>query len=259
MHGLGNDFIVIDNMNGKIILSKEQIVFLCDRHKGIGADGVILIEKSDKADCFMNYINADGTIAQMCGNGVRCVAKFFKDELSPKNNPKNLFNIDTRAGVKEIEYKTDDTFAVNIGQPAFSHKDFPDKPLELEGLELNFVSVGNPHAVAFVKDFDKQDLLAIGPKIENNKNFPNKINFEIVEKISSSEFKVKVWERGCGPTLACGTGACAVYALARKNEGAEKETKINLPGGTLFMSENKEGDIIMRGGAVSVFSSMIYV
>ena len=260
MHGLGNDFIVIDNMNGQISLSEEQIVFMCDRHKGISADGVILIESSDKADCFMNYYNSDGTLAEMCGNGVRCVAKFLKDKILQKNIPaKTDFKIDTRAGIKEIIYQDDDTFSVNMGKPVFSHKDFPENNLEIEGLNLNFVSMGNPHAVAFVKDIHSYKLEFVGMRIEHDPHFPNKINLELVEEISPNELKVKVWERGCGETLACGTGACAVYAVARKYRNCDKEIIISLPGGKLFMSENKEGDIIMRGGAVSVFSGIVEI
>ena len=256
MHGLGNDFVVIDNINGKIVLSKEQIIFLCDRNKGIGGDGVILVESSEKGDCFMNYYNSDGTLAEMCGNGVRCVAKFLKDNFS-KNKTK--FTIDTRAGTKEIKYNDDHTFSVNMGKAVFVHTDFPDKNTKLEGFDFNFVSVGNPHAITFVKDLDKYDLPTLGPKIENNKIFPNKINVEFVEQKSSNEFKVKVWERGCGATLACGTGACAVYAAARKYKNADVELITELPGGKLYMSENEQGDIIMRGPAVSVFSGIVEV
>ncbi len=263
MHGLGNDFIVIDNMNGRISLSQEQIILLCDRHKGIGADGVILVEKSDGADAFMNYFNADGTVAEMCGNGVRCVAKFVKDEI--KKGETN-FKIETRAGIKEIIYKKEDnTFLVNMGKPVFSHNDFPERDIELEGLNLSFVSMGNPHAVALVQDTDSFVLEKVGPLIENNKNFPNKINLEIVEeKINEkgdNEFVVKVWERGCGITLACGTGACAVYAVVKKNikNNKDKEVVMNLPGGKLFMSENEQGEIIMRGPAVSVFNGLVEI
>ena len=262
MHGLGNDFVVIENMSGRISLSKEQVILLCDRHKGVGADGVILIEKSNDSDCFMNYYNSDGTLAQMCGNGVRCVAKFLQDDLKIK---KSIFKIDTRAGVKEITSEKDGNFSVNMGKPIFLHEDFPNTPKEIENLKLSFVSMGNPHAVAFVDDLSIYDLEVLGPKIENNSNFPNKINFHLVEKIvrqdltTKQEFKVRTWERGCGATLACGTGACAVYAVARKHTNAGKSIKIKLPGGELFISENDQGDIIMRGPAVSVFSSMIEV
>lgn len=254
MHGLGNDFVVIDNMNGRINLSKEQVIALCDRHKGIGADGVILVEPSESTDCFMNYYNSDGSVAEMCGNGVRCVAKFLKDYILKSST---IFKIDTRAGIKDIELKDDGTYSVSMGKPVFSHKDFPEDSIKLEGFNLNFISVGNPHAVAFVEDLDQHDLLTLGPKIENNKNFPNKINFELVEEISSKEFKVKVWERGCGDTLACGTGATGVYGVLRKVKNAPKDLVINLPGGKLFFSENNEGEIIMCGEAASVYSGMV--
>lgn len=267
MHGLGNDFVVIDNMNGRIKLSKEQIVFLCDRHKGVGADGLILVEKSDKvdsagspqADCFMNYYNADGTQAEMCGNGVRCITKFFKEEILPKSDKQHNFKIETRAGIKNVDCLDNGIFSVNMGKPIFSHADFPENSINLEGLSLDFVSVGNPHAVSFVRELEKYDLSSLGPKIENDKSFPNKINFELVEKVSADVFNVKVWERGCGATLACGTGACAVYAVVRKDKETPRDITICLPGGKLLMSENEKGDIIMRGEAVSVFSSMIEV
>ena len=257
MHGLGNDFVVVDNMNGRIALSKEQIIFLCDRHTGIGADGVILVEPSDKSDCFMNYYNSDGSVAEMCGNGVRCVAKFLKDNILPKNNTQTNFKIDTRAGVKDIEYKDDGTFSVNMGKPVFISADFPKESLRLEDLELNFVSMGNPHAVAFVDDIHLYKLEFVGMKIENDAHFPNKINFHLVQKINEKEYKMATWERGCGITLACGTGACAVYALLRKLKNAPEEIILELPGGKLYMSENKEGNIIMRGPATSVYSAMI--
>jgi diaminopimelate epimerase len=257
MHGLGNDFIVIDNFNGRIKLKKEDIMLLCDRNKGIGADGLILIESSTKkADCFMNYYNADGSEAEMCGNGIRCVAKFLKNDYLKK---KETFEIETRFGVKKITIENDGTFSVNMGKPIFDHPDFPDKNIFLEGLELNFVSMGNPHAVAFIESLADFDLKILGSAIENNPKFPNKINVELVEKIDNKKFKVLVWERGCGATLACGTGACAVYAIIQKQENKKEEIIIELPGGELFISKNKEGEIIMRGEAKSVYSGEINI
>lgn len=256
MHGLGNDFVVIDNMNGKISLSKEQIIFLCDRHKGIGADGVILVEASDKADCFMNYINADGSEAQMCGNGVRCVAKFLRDNYSQQ---KNEFNIATRSGIKKVTHHDDGTYSVNMGKAVFSSVDFQEEPLELGGLKLDFVSMGNPFAVVFVEDLTKHDFLTLGPLVENHKSFPNRMNFELVQQKSKNEFKVRVWERGCGETLACGTGACAIYALARKIRDADLEIVIEFSGGKLSLSSDTEGNIIMRGFAEAPFSGMIEI
>lgn len=256
MNGLGNDFIVIDNFNGKINLSKKQISFLCDRHTGIGADGLILVETAPDVHCFMNYYNSDGSQAEMCGNGIRCVAKFLKDDYF-KNE--NNFKIMTRAGIKEVSHEKDDIFCVNMGKPVFSHTDFPDKEIEIEKLLLNFVSMGNPHAVAFVDSLKDYDLSTLGTIVENNPIFPNKINLEIVEQKNNKEFLVKVWERGCGITLACGTGACAVYAIARKYKNAEKQIVISLPGGNLFLSENKEGEILMLGAATNVFGGIVHV
>ena len=256
MHGLGNDFVMIENMDGKIKLSPEEVVFLCDRHKGIGADGVILLEKTEQADCFMNYYNSDGSFAEMCGNGVRCTVKFFLEKISPEKN-KKVLKIGTRAGIKEIILEDDGTFSVNMGKPVFLHSDFPKKNLELEGLPLNFVSVGNPHAVSFVNKIADCDLETLGPKIENDPHFPNKINVELVEKINSSHFKVAVWERGCGRTLACGTGACAVFAVLNKNNLAGGTVKIELPGGILFISKNDGGEIIMCGSAEVSFEGEV--
>ncbi|MEI7810473.1 MAG: diaminopimelate epimerase, partial [bacterium] len=256
MHGLGNDFVVIDNFNGKIKLSKEQISFICDRHFGIGADGLILVEKVDDVDCFMNYYNSDGTQAEMCGNGIRCVARFLKDYYLKSAL---VFKIDTRAGLKEVKYENDDTFSVNMGKPVFSHIDFPDHKINLQNLELDFVSVGNPHAVAFVDDISKFDLKVIGPLIENDINFPNKINFELVEKKDDDKYKALVWERGCGETLACGTGACAIYSIIKKQEDSKKDIIVELPGGELFITKNENEEIIMKGKATNVFSGMIYV
>lgn len=254
MHGLGNDFVVIDNMNGRISLTKEQVIFLCDRHKGIGADGVILVEPKEGSDCFMNYINSDGTEAEMCGNGVRCTAKFFQENFA---KDKKEFKIATRSGIKEIIHNEDDTYSVNMGKASFSSKDFEGERGVAEGVELNFVSMGNPFAIAFVENVEKEDLKNIGPAIENNKMFPNRINFEIVEELGKDEFKVRVWERGCGETLACGSGACAVYALVKKLGKAEGEITVHFPGGKLYLSSQDGGDIIMRGIAEASFSGMV--
>lgn len=253
-HGAGNDFIIINNMDGGIVLSQEEARQLCDRHLGVGGDGLILLEPSDKADCFMNYYNSDGIVAEMCGNGVRCTAKFFLEQA--KSTQKEL-SIDTRAGIKKITVNEDGTFSVNMGAPVFSHKDFPDKPTILQDFSFNFVSMGNPHAVTITKNISEINLSDVGPKIENDNNFPNKINVEFVEKVSDNYFKVKVWERGSGATLACGTGACGVYAVLTKNNKSKSEMTLEFPGGKLFLSENDKGEIILRGPAEFVFKGEI--
>lgn len=255
--GAGNDFIMINNLDGVIILTPEYIASICDRHFGIGADGVILLEKSDKADCFMNYYNSDGSIAQMCGNGSRCTAKFFLEQTG--SNLKEI-NIETRAGIKNIKINDDDTYSVNMGAPIFESPDFPSDILNLEGFNFNCVSMGNPHTVTIVDRLEDIDIKTIGPKIENDVNFPNKINVEFVEKINLEYYKVIVWERGCGVTLACGTGACAVYTILNKispKQGLGAEITLEFPGGKLFLSENSLGEIILRGPATFSFKGEI--
>jgi diaminopimelate epimerase len=257
--GAGNDFIMVNNLDGSIKLEPEYITQLSDRHFGIGADGVILLEKSDKADCFMNYFNSDGTIAEMCGNGARCSAKFFREQT--KSDKKEI-NLDTRAGIKNIKINDDDTYSVDMGSSIFESPDFPSDSLNLEGYEFNCVSMGNPHAVTIVDGLNKIEIKEIGPKIENNPLFPNKINVEFVEKLNDNYYKVKVWERGCGATLACGTGACAVYSILtklspRSDLGGKNEITLEFPGGNLFLSENQQGHVILRGPATFVFEGEI--
>jgi len=269
--GAGNDFIMINNLNGHIKLEPDYIKLLCDRHFGIGADGLIFLEKSNKADIFMNYYNSDGTTAEMCGNGIRCAVKFFlsktkKTLKTSKVLPRSV-SVETRAGIKMVEVNDDDTYSVNMGLPIFKHQDFPETlkqsevlPRSVEGYDFNCVSIGNPHAVAFVENLENIDLKSIGPKVETNPLFPNKINVEFVEKISETYYKVKVWERSCGETLACGTGACAVYAIINNLSttiNKEKELTLEFPGGKLYVSKNKQGHIILRGPAVFVFKGEI--
>lgn len=254
-HGAGNDFIMIDNRNQNFdVKNTEKIRLLCNRHFGIGADGIILFESSDKADCFMNYYNNNGTLAEMCGNGVRCLAKFFLEQT--KSHLKEL-SIDTRVGIKKVTCNDDGSFSVNMGIPVFIHNDFPNNPLTLENIPFNFVSMGNPHAVGFVKNISEINLSQIGPKIENDLHFPNKINAEFVEKITDNYFKVKVWERGCGVTLACGSGACAIFSILNKNKDIKGEIILEFPGEKLFLSKNHEGNIILRGPAEFVFKGEI--
>ncbi len=255
--GAGNDFVMVNNLDNNIVITPEEIIHICDRHFGVGADGVILVDPSISADCFMNYYNSDGTVAEMCGNGARCTARFFIEQTKLGKVLPYSIKIETRAGIKEISINEDDTYSVNMGKPNFENSDFPSEKINLEELEWNFVSIGNPHAVTLVEDLDKIEIKSIGPKVENDKYFPNKINVEFVQKISDNLFKVKVWERGCGETLACGTGACAVYAILNKKEKFEKEITLEFPGGKLFLSSNEKSHIILRGPASFVFKGKI--
>lgn len=262
--GTGNDFIMINNLKGGIVLTPIQIKQFCDRNFGIGADGVILVESSDKADCFMNYYNSDGSIAQMCGNGSRCTAKFFLEQTGLELKE---LKVDTRAGIKNIKVNKDGTYSVNMGAPIFESSDFPsvtgltcDTKTKIEGFDFNCVSMGNPHAVTLVENLDDFDFKTIGSKVESNENFPNRINVEFVEKKNDNYYKVKVWERGCGATLACGTGACAVYSIINKlspRSDLGEEIILEFPGGKLFLSENEQGHVILRGPATFVFKGEI--
>jgi len=281
-HGAGNDFIIINNLDGFIKLKSDYIAQICDRRFGIGADGLILIEKSsqadpscqsrDEVDFFMNYINSDGTTAEMCGNGVRCAVKFFLSETKNTHKQGKILpysvSVETRAGIKNVEVNNDDTYSVNMGVPVFDHQDFPKtikmskaSPYSVLGYEFNCVSMGNPHAVALVKNLNDIDLKNVGSKVETNSLFPNKINVEFAEKVSDYHYKVRVWERGCGETLACGTGACAVFSiidiLSTRKVLTEKEIILEFPGGKLFLSKNHEGEIILRGPVTFVFKGEI--
>lgn len=253
MHGTGNDMILINNLDGSVQLNSEQIKQLCDRHFGIGADGLILIESHEGADFFMNYFNSDGSTVEMCGNGIRCAALYFN---SLQDTPLPALKVHTRAGLKHIQ-ATAESAQVNMGMPQLQSEDFPTESQTIEEFELNFVSMGNPHAVSFIANVNAIELEAIGPKIETHPFFPNKINFEIVEQVAPNHLKMRVWERGCGITLACGTGACAVYVAAKQKEIVDGRTQIDLPGGTLFIDENEKGEILMTGPAVTSFTGTI--
>ena len=172
---------------------------------------------------------------------------------------KNNFSIETRSGIKTINYNEDDTYSVNMGKASFIHSDFPESFMRLYDLDLDFVSMGNPFAIMFVEDLKKYDVSFLGPLVENHKLFPNRMNLEIAQLIEPNVIKVNVWERGCGPTLACGTGACAVFALAKKKKIIEQGLVVELPGGRLFIIENENSEIIMRGPAVSVLNSDIEI
>jgi diaminopimelate epimerase len=257
MQGAGNDMIMIDNRQNQIILTPEQVANLCNRQFGIGADGLILLETHPEADCFMNYYNADGTTGEMCGNGIRCTAKFFQ---MLTDFEEDTLKIHTRAGTKPIQITTTG-FIVNMGQPQFEHQDFPNSATDLEGFTWNFASMGNPHAVTFVEQDPYQiSIETIGPKVERNtEKFPKKINVEFV-KIENPNYAImRVWERGSGVTLACGSGACAVFAVGQKLQLLNSPATINLPGGNLIISYNQANEILMEGPAETVFTGTISI
>lgn len=275
MQGIGNDYIYINNLDGKIKNENELAVKLSDRHFGIGSDGIILICKSSIADFKMRIINSDGSEAEMCGNGIRCVGKYVYDKgLTNKTE----LSIETLAGIKYLTLTLEDNkvskVTVDMGEPIlekdkipvkFSSKDDNrkiefvkiDKEIEKEKINLTCVSMGNPHAVCFMKNVDSLNIEKYGKRIENDDRFPNKTNTEFVEIINKNTIKMRVWERGVGETLACGTGACASVCAAILNNYTNREVKVMLLGGTLEIKWDKDKHIYMTGPAVTVFEGEI--
>jgi len=276
MHGLGNDFIMIDDLDNNIDNYKDLSIKLCDRHFGIGADGIILIKETNKenADFKMRIFNPDGSEAEMCGNGIRCFAHFLHlNNLTDKNK----LDIDTLAGIIKpeiIDYGDKiSEVRVNMGKPDYSLKSLnidkslidvkEDKlinyPLIIDGKKymINTVSMGNPHTIIYVDDLDKIDLKTIGPIIENNPIFKNKTNVEFVQIVNKDTIEVKVWERGAGITLACGTGACAAAAVSIDQNKVNSNIKVNLPGGQLKIKKINNNEMIMTGPSTLVFKGEI--
>lgn len=269
MHGLGNDYVYMDAIHQKIDNESELARFVSDRHLGIGSDGLILICKSDIADFKMKMFNQDGSEAEMCGNGIRCVGKFVYDKgLTDKTTLK----IETLAGIKTLKLNIKegkvDTVVVDMGEPILTPEKIPVlsnekivKNLKIKSYDKEFkftcVSMGNPHAITVVENVEKFDVEKYGKNIEINKIFPNKTNVEFVEIVDKEHIKMRVWERGTGETLACGTGACATAVSCNLNGLTNKHTFIELLGGTLEIEWKEDNHIYMTGPAVTVFEGEI--
>jgi diaminopimelate epimerase len=260
MHGIGNDFVVINAMEEKLPedlnkFSKD----IADRHFGIGADQVLIVDKSEIADFKMRLFNNDGSEGEMCGNGIRCIAYYVYHH---KLTDKKKINVETLAGIIVPEI-SGEQIRVDMGEPKFKTKDwdFPqekvaDEPIIVDNQEfrMNLVSTGPPHCVVFVDDVRKVNLSKIGPLFENNKIFPNRINVEFVQIDSPQEVTAIVWERGAGITLACGTGASAVGVAAVLNKLSDRRITVHLPGGDLKIEwDEKDSHVYMTGPATEVF------
>ena len=272
MHGIGNDYIYVDcfKENFTVEDAKKYAPILSNRHYSIGADGIILIMPSNIADVRMRMFNYDGSESEMCGNGIRCVAKYTYDNGISKNNP---MKIETLRGVLESKLfiKNDevDSVEINMNSPILEGLKIPttidkdkliDEPIKINGKMYNFtaVSMGNPHAVIFLDDIDSIDISVIGKYIENNNIFPNKVNVEFVQIINKWEVKQRTWERGSGETLACGTGASAV-CVAGYISGRTENTILNhLLGGDLVLTY-KDNTVFMRGDARYCFCGKIKI
>ena len=271
MHGLGNDYVYIDAINQKIENESSLAKFVSNRHFGIGSDGLILICKSDIADFQMRMFNSDGSEAEMCGNGIRCVGKFVYDKgLTDKTTVK----IETLAGIKTLVLNTKDrkveTARVDMGEPILEaekipviSKEQPVKNLELEVENKKFkftcVSMGNPHAITIVENTKEFDVEKYGKILEVDKAFPKKANIEFAQIIDKENIKMRVWERGAGETLACGTGACATAVACNLNGLTDRKVNIELLGVTLNIEWNeKDNHVYMTGPAVTVFDGELY-
>ena len=267
MHGLGNDFIVIYGLSEVPERADELAVRMCDRHFGVGADGLVFILPSERADCRMRIFNADGSEAEQCGNAIRCVAKYIYDNgLVDTVEPR----IETAgAGVQQLSLKVTggkvDAVRVNMGAPVLEPAKIPAKldgerlvnvPIEAAGRQFRMtaVSMGNPNCVIFVDDAEAVDLAQWGPSLEHHPLFPNRTNVEFVTVRTRSELIMRVWERGAGPTLACGTGACASLVAAVLNGTADRSADVRLPGGTLRIEwDERDGNVYMTGPVETVF------
>ena len=261
MHGLGNDYIYINIIDGKNQIGEIAPFtrYICNRHFGVGADGVILIKKSNIADIKMEIYNSDGSQAEMCGNGIRCFAKYVYENNIVK---KEHFNIETLAGIRKVNVRPIngkvDEVMVNMGKPKFMQKEI----IQIKALDWNLkgmsVSMGNPHFVILSKDTDKIDIQKYGPVIENNEIFPNKTNVEFVEILGNTSIKMRVWERGSGETYACGTGACAAFAVCYNKRYVKNFTTVYLKGGFLNIRYDRNlEDIFMTGLATKICDGKI--
>lgn len=274
MHGCGNDYIYVDGSRERISTEEkpELAKKLSDRHFGIGGDGVIFINPSEVADFEMEMYNADGSRAEMCGNGIRCVAKYVYDKgLTDKKK----ISIVSAGKIKHLCLTIQDRkvilVKVNMGEPQFLAREIPvvsenervlDEPITVQGKEyrMTCVSMGNPHAVVFVDDVEHFPVEELGPCFENHERFPKRTNTEFVQVIDENTVKMRVWERGTGETLACGTGACATVAACIENGLTKDQVTVQLLGGELEIFWNRaENAVYMTGPATHVFDGEIEI
>ena len=278
MHGLGNDYVYIDAINQKIENESSLAKFVSNRHFGIGSDGLITIGPSDKADFRMRIYNADGSEAEMCGNGIRCVAKYVYDH---KLTDKTEISVETGAGIKYLTLYVEENkvsqVRVDMGEPILTPGDIPvvkadgsaygddyrviDEPISAGNREwhMTCVSMGNPHAITIVENTKEFDVEKYGKVLEIDKAFPKKANIEFAQIIDRQNINMRVWERGAGETLACGTGACATAVACNLNGLTDRKVNIELLGGTLNIEWNEtDNHVYMTGPAVTVFDGELY-
>jgi len=269
MHGLGNDYIVIDNRDGKLVEDEASKLAqrLCRRRLSIGADGLLLLYNSTIADVKMRIFNSDGSEAEMCGNGIRCLIKYcYENNVTRKNH----LTVETLAGIKEtwliMENGEVKNVRVNMGAPTLDRNSIPmlgqgtciDEDLEINGekFKITCLSIGNPHCVIFVDNVENFPVQQIGPKIENHALFPNRVNVEFAQVLNKNELSLRVWERGCGETFACGTGACASVAAGNLLKKISNKSTVHLLGGNLEIEYL--GSLFMTGPAEKIFEGKLF-
>ena len=272
MQGIGNDYVYVNCFEEQIDNPASLARMVSDRHFGIGSDGLILIRPSAKADFFMEMFNADGTRSEMCGNGIRCVGKYVYDHgLTDKQE----ITVNTLAGIKHLTLHVAEgavqTVTVDMGEPELEAERIPvvasaspvvKEPIEVDGTpyEMTCVSMGNPHAVMFVENTAELDIDAIGPHFEVHPAFPKRVNAEFIEVLGRAETNMRVWERGTGETLACGTGACASVVACILNGLTDEEVRVHLLGGDLIIRWDRASNhVFMTGPAQTVFEGEIAI
>ena len=270
MHGIGNDYIYFNCMQEELTDPQLLAINLSDRHFGVGGDGIVLICKSDIADAKMRMFNMDGSEGRMCGNAIRCVGKYLYDN---KHVDKLTINIETLSGIKELRMTLDNGLVANVtvdmGKAELSPSAIPveldldriiDYPLNIDGVayRVTCVSMGNPHCVIFCEDVDNLDVATVGVKFETDKLFPERVNTEFVEVVNENTLKMRVWERGSGETLACGTGACAAAVAAVLNGHCVKgeDIRVILRGGDLIINYT-DNRVLMTGSANKTFEGVV--
>ena len=269
MHGLGNDYIVIDNRAGQIKNAEANDLSrqLCERKFSVGADGLLLVSNSNKADVRMRILNSDGSEAEMCGNGIRCFAKYCYENNIVNTNE---LIIETLAGLKKIWLMIENgavkSVKVDMGAPILERSKIPmigdgtclHEDLNLDGVDyqITCLSVGNPHCVLFSESIEDSLIQSIGPRIENHGLFPKRTNVEFVQILNKNELKVRVWERGVGETLACGTGACAAVVAGNLLKKVGSKVRVHLLGGDLYVEYNKR--LLLTGPAEKVFEGKLF-
>ena len=269
MHGLGNDFVVINAIDQTVSLTGEQIRFIADRHRGVGCDQLLLVEPADRPDVDFRYriFNSDGGEVEQCGNGARCFARFVRDKQLTDKNP---ITVSTNTGVIALNEREDGQVTVNMGVPKFDPKDIPLSAdslkeryviaLPSQDVEIGALSMGNPHAVLLVDDVAQAPVLTWGPLLEHHERFPRRTNVGFMQIVDTLNIKLRVFERGVGETQACGTGACAAVVVGRKWGLLQQQVNVNLPGGQLVVQWAGEGEPVwMTGPAESVFEGRISI